>query len=85
MLKNKMANNSLKLNKNRFCDLALKSPTQMGSLNVNISATNISRFVTPFQIFVQIRQSYQQILKNFNTARSESDWKFLELLNILHM
>ncbi len=41
-----MADNSLTIDRNRFLALVLKSPTQMGSLSIINSVTNISRLGT---------------------------------------
>jgi hypothetical protein len=49
-----MANISLTPYTNRFFGSFLKSPTQMGSLSINNSVTNISRLGT-FQYFVYSR------------------------------
>ncbi len=45
-LKNKLANISLKIFKNEHFASVPNSPTQMGSLSVNNSVTNISRLGT---------------------------------------
>jgi hypothetical protein len=54
-----MANISLKLYTNGFIGSVLKSPTQMGSLSINNSVTNISRLGT-FNInkFASLRNSF---------------------------
>jgi hypothetical protein len=50
-----MANISLTLYTNRFFGSALKSPTQMGSLNGNNSVTNIS-YLGTFNVNVYVKE-----------------------------
>jgi hypothetical protein len=70
-----MANISLTLYTDGFFVSVLKSPTQMGSLSVNNSVTNISRLGTfkdsqawdSFKFFWLKSKPYMNIRKNFNS------------------
>jgi hypothetical protein len=60
-----MANISLTLYTNGFFGLVLKSPTQMGSLSINNSVTNISRLGT-FKTFAEHCKSISSIRIQLN-------------------
>jgi hypothetical protein len=82
-----MADNSLTIDRNRFLALVLKSPTQMGSLSIINSVTNISRLGTFNKISNYCVQSNLNSyiiwkLKSFQTKVSRKQSSVIELKGI---
>ncbi len=67
-----MANISLTLYINGFIGSVLKSPTQMGSLSINNSVTNISRLGTfKYKTFSNAQSTYGYITREFSSPKSK--------------